>query len=270
MSSTSLFLSDNMYESIEDNIEPVLFRRQLEQMKRTDEAGLRRILADRIRPPLNLAARLGRKELVEILLEFGADRRTRDLHNSLAVHTAAVYDQVEVLKILLKNDEDAIKELDEEGGWTPLLCALFETSENSVTYILENHKPECFSWNRTSSDFGLETHPMCFAATWSFNKNSKGKEYSNGEVIRLLLQNGCPNEYNGEHLVIHVARAGPGTFNSEEVVDILKNLVGYSDASKSDLHKAKQQVEKRLSEISDEDIKRHLEQVHSYLTDIGV
>ena len=224
-----------IYTGIKHDSDPDLFRRQLEQMKKTDEAGLKRLLSTGTTSPLIEAARLGRKELVGILLECGADTRAKDHENDTAVHIAAEYDMVEVLKTLLEYDGDAIK----ESGFysqSPLQHAMRNSSWDAFTYILENHSPECFSWNPVP--FFLLSHPLHYASLWFPPANSKGEKYTSGEMVREFLKKGCPNEYNGEHLVIHAARTGD--------IDVLKNLVDHADPTKSDLRKTKEVLQQEL------------------------
>ena len=255
----------NIRESIEGDIPTETFRLELAKIKKHNEGILKRVLSERSYVPLCHAARLGRTEIVKILLEFGANTRTIDKQLYWAVHAAAAYDNVEVLKLLLAKDKASITMCNGKG-WNPLICALEKTSKNVVTYLLEKHRPECFSATYMAPWIKPETNPMYFAACHELKANSKGERYTNIEVVRFLLQNGCPNNYKGEHLVIHAARAEPLLNPSgEKVLRNLQNLMENSDPSNSDLLKTKQVINKRLSEISSEVIKTNLEQVLNYL-----
>ena len=246
-------------EGIKHDMPLFTFRDHISRMNRTDKAALKRLLNDPSAPPLREAARYGRIGLVWVLLEFGADKRTKYHNIDLALHTAAEWDQVEVLKILLENDEDAIKELG-VGNHSPLLLTMKNSSWKAFTYILENHSPKCFSWS--FMEFDIINHPLYYAASMLPPDSGKSDQYTNGEIMRLFLKNGCPNEYNGEHLVAHAARRGD--------IRVLKNLVEHSDPSKSDLEKAKEAAEKRLNEAAvrlSVEGKTYLQEILSYLTE---
>ena len=274
---------DYIHDSIIQGTEPTVFREELNEIKLRDEDELMRVLNDQRYPPLREAARYGRNQLAQILLEFGADRTLRDPENDLAVHTAAKYDQVEVLKTLLVNAENDIEKFGKHD-WSPLLCAIYYTSKNSVTYILENHKPACFSWNCKVDSKGPKTHPLYFAASVIFAESDnstvvmraciKGiarepeKKYSSSEIMRLLMDHGCPTDCEGEHLVIEAVRVKQLAESAKGVLHTLKNLVEHGKPSKLDLKKAKEIVERRLSETTDEKFRRNLEQVRTYLTNL--
>ena len=253
-----------IHSSIEKNIEPSVFRAILQRIEKENEGRLKLLLDERNRPPLKVATLHGRSELAKVLLEFGANPLLKDKFSNLAVHTAAEYDQVEVLKVLLEYDKDLIEILSSDE-WSPLLCAMYHTSKNAVTYMLEHHNPQCFAWNQECSGLGFETHPVYFAAFVNFAENSEGECYTNGEMIRMLLQSGCPPEHNGEHFIIHAARTTDVIDMPERTVDIMRNLVEHSNPSRNDLMRAKEIVEETQCLVANDEERENIIQVLSYL-----
>ena len=255
----------DLHKCIRDNVDPALVRNQLKRIKIQNPAELRRQLQKRDATddcPLDVAARYGRNELAEILLELGADRRAKMLDGCLAVHIAADFDHVELLKTLLKSDEGAVGILD-NGGWSPLLHALCNGSYDAFMYIMETYKPACFTYtNRlTFGKRGHTTHPLYYAALLPLG--SAESEWNNRRIIRELLNNGCGTDCEGEHLVVWAARAGN--------LGAVKNLVEHTEPSKRDIAIARDHTEVARLSIDHKDpfrndIRNAYNQILSYLS----
>ena len=260
----------NIHEGIKNRMDADEFKKQVRSILKQAE-GDRKVLKRRLEErdsiglsPLEKAAYHGQAALAKILLEFGADRRSR--HNEtggIAVHKAAEFDKVEVLKVLLENDEDAIMAKD-SGGISPLLHAMLKGSRNVFTYILETYSPACFTYSSDSEVHGHKLHPLYYAAAVGCVEGTRGhvmqasqNRWRNGEIMRQLLQHGCTREFNGEHLLIYASRTGN--------IDTVKNLAQHSEPSKSDLDKARVTAEKKLSETYKKEFKEKFEEVLNYL-----
>ena len=257
----------DLYSSIKDNADPVLFRKQLEHMKLQDAELVKCGLEGRTQRGSKLlekAAQYGRKEILKILLEFGAERRPKDTADKgyLAVHAAAEHDHAETLQLLLKKDKGAIKVL--SNGWSPLHFAMYTKSKNAFTYIVTKHKKDCFYFECQDSAFP-STHPLYFASYCFLAGGAGGLGGSNSdinwsteEMMSELLKNGCSKEYNREHLVIWAARDG-SNFRA------VKNLVEFGQASESDLEKAYRAAKETLSETKNLNVQEKLKLILEYL-----
>jgi len=69
-------------------------------------------------PALHSAVKLGRKEIVAVLLDRGADVNIRDAHSSTALHVAAFWGREEIAKLLIEHKADVNASTDR--GVTPL------------------------------------------------------------------------------------------------------------------------------------------------------
>ena len=78
-------------------------------------------------------------QIVELLLQHGANVDARDKNQYTPLHFAAQYGQIEVAKLLL--DYGANKDLEDQYGWTPLHIAMYyrEGEFQQVVDLLENN-----------------------------------------------------------------------------------------------------------------------------------
>lgn len=77
------------------------------------------------RLPLCIAAKNGDKEIVKALLGHGAKINLRDEKDLTPLYIAAIYERMDVMRVLLENKDDANKievDLPSKEGHTPLMC----------------------------------------------------------------------------------------------------------------------------------------------------
>lgn len=72
--------------------------------------------------PLIVAAEAGRLEVVEFLIESGANLNARNDHDYSALHWAAFHGHQGIVDLLLKNEADA--NIKDSTGSTPLILAI--------------------------------------------------------------------------------------------------------------------------------------------------
>ncbi|KAJ6789768.1 hypothetical protein PWT90_06473 [Aphanocladium album] len=85
--------------------------------------------------PIHYAAHLGRTEMMQSLIDFGADVSAADPEGYRPIHLAAKKDHDEALRVLMKNGVDiSACSLD---GWNPLLIASYKGYANIAKALLE-------------------------------------------------------------------------------------------------------------------------------------
>ncbi len=86
---------------------------------------------------MHCAALNGHKEIVELLLEKGANVNAVGQGGSTVLHHAvsAKNCQVEIVKTLIEKGGDV--NVADEGGYTPLHCAAFNGHKEIVEFLLE-------------------------------------------------------------------------------------------------------------------------------------
>ena len=85
--------------------------------------------------PLHRAAWRGDKDVVQLLLDGGADPNKADEHGWTPLHCAARHSRKDVVRLLLKRGADPNKK--DEDGETPLYKAAYEGFEDTVELLLE-------------------------------------------------------------------------------------------------------------------------------------
>jgi len=85
--------------------------------------------------PLNLAAQLGKPEMVSLLLGMGADHSQGDNENSMPIHLAAISGNQECVDLLLDDGVDI--NVQDDNGNTALLFALMYRQPVMATYLVE-------------------------------------------------------------------------------------------------------------------------------------
>ena len=85
--------------------------------------------------PLNLAAYQGKADIVEVLLDMGADMNIGDNENSQPVHNAAVAGHIPVLELLLARGVNI--ESKDDNGVTPFLFACSYRQLETARYLLD-------------------------------------------------------------------------------------------------------------------------------------
>lgn len=86
--------------------------------------------------PLNLAASRGRVEIVEKLLEMGADASIGDSENSQPIHNAAVSGHNEVIERLLAHGVDI--NVQDDNGMTAMIFSISYARQETFEYLLES------------------------------------------------------------------------------------------------------------------------------------
>jgi serine/threonine-protein phosphatase 6 regulatory ankyrin repeat subunit B len=107
--------------------------KQLQDMK---DVSMLDILSSRSTTVLHAAASGGHKDVVEYLLDCGADINARRSQGSTALHDAAKFGYVDVVKLLL--EKGAFVNLQNDKGETALFLAVSEGHMDGVQWLLES------------------------------------------------------------------------------------------------------------------------------------
>ncbi|GMH36922.1 hypothetical protein BSKO_04795 [Bryopsis sp. KO-2023] len=91
---------------------------------------------DRKFTPLHAAAEEGHVDVVEILLEAGAEIDAQNRAGGAALHSAVQKDHLEVVKVLVK--AGATVDLKTDDGFTPLLMATFNVHLEVAEFLMES------------------------------------------------------------------------------------------------------------------------------------
>ncbi|MEH1963662.1 MAG: ankyrin repeat domain-containing protein [Nostoc sp.] len=122
--------------------------------------------------PLYLATQFGHQDVVEFLLDCGADVNALDFKRSSPLFGAAQNHHLQVVKSLLSRGAEV--NLTDDEGWTPLLRAFQKSGGDEIIKSLVNH-----SANVNVRGCGGES-PLHIAVAQN-NKN----------IVELLLSNGA-------------------------------------------------------------------------------
>jgi ankyrin repeat protein len=121
--------------------------------------------------PLIAAVLEGKTEIIQLLLDYGADVNTSDgLLTPLLV--AVIKENQEIIKLLLKNEKTKI-DVNQKGksGWTPLLTAVSDENMETIQLLLEHGADVNIAKDSGST-------PLTVAVAGG-----------NQEIIKLLLKN---------------------------------------------------------------------------------
>eukprot|EP00698_Gefionella_okellyi_P023665 TRINITY_DN8147_c0_g1_i2.p1 TRINITY_DN8147_c0_g1~~TRINITY_DN8147_c0_g1_i2.p1 ORF type:complete len:1447 (-),score=339.37 TRINITY_DN8147_c0_g1_i2:189-3998(-) len=128
-------------------------------------------------PALLLAARHGLHEIVELILQRGADVNAATSSGFTSLHDAAGFGRLEVAKVLLRHNADV--NLLTKYGWTPLMLAA-RRSHNEVLRLLLEHNANLTPVSRHGNNALLEAI-----------------RHDNAEGVRLLMEAGADPKTRG-------------------------------------------------------------------------
>ncbi|XP_057326697.1 ankyrin-1-like [Microplitis mediator] len=153
--------------------------------------------------PLHLAVHIGDPDLLNSLLDRGANVTARGKNKKTPVHIAAEYSNIEILELLISRGGN-INEKDQHG-LTPLCLALKKGKLEMVDYILNHEKYNAGSFNHPSKEADTQLH---FAVT-------SGNEV----LVRYLIDKGAQVNAQGidKKTPLHIAVQE----NLEKIVECL-------------------------------------------------
>src|SRR5207247_877115 len=177
-------------------------------------------------------ARWGRGEIMDLLLDRGADASVRDDRARTLLHYAAQYNHVEVMRSLLAHGFDV--DVPSRTGDTPLHSAAFMLRRDATRLLLDHGADP----NRHGN---LGWTPLHVAASGS------PRNETDAELVRMLLDHGAdPNirtrdgctplvfaSQAGDTAVIHllIARGGWSGAEHGSLVSPLRSAVNAGDAT---------------------------------------
>ena len=134
-------------------------------------------------PPIITAAYKGQKDVVLFLLGQGVDANATASDEQTALHIVAVYDRIEIAKILIENGANI--NLKTKKGITPLHAATSGTGSGDVARLL--------------IELGVNVNFQDNEGNTPLHKTASGYTGITIELIDLLIQNGAnPNIQNNE------------------------------------------------------------------------
>lgn len=94
-----------------------------------------------LRPPLHLAVFGGSDIMVRLLIEHGADFKSRDIYGNTALHVAVQTDADSIVELLLdesrKSHNQSIVNEGNNDGWTPLHLAAYRGNTSTCKILLQ-------------------------------------------------------------------------------------------------------------------------------------
>ncbi|KAF9162605.1 hypothetical protein BGX20_001673, partial [Mortierella sp. AD010] len=130
--------------------------------------------------PLIAAARYGAVNLVEILLQLGADLNHRDEEGSTALHHAAAYGHLQTISLLIEKGSSAT--IKNNGGWT--------AQDFAFSDKVSAHMEDC--WRSLSRS--MASSPSSFSSLYSANGNESSVDTlsSSPESVHSAQGKGSP------------------------------------------------------------------------------
>lgn len=153
--------------------------------------------------PLHLAAEKGRREMVELLIDAGADVNSRGPLGLTALHRAAQQDHVEVVKLLLERGAEV--DTRHDMGATPLLVASIASCPEVAKALLAKGADV----NAANQDGFTPLHAVAY----------------NGDpdLARLLLEHGAREKINtkrqGGYTPLHLAAKGGHSITTSLLIE---------------------------------------------------
>ena len=119
--------------------------------------------------PIIVAIESNNNEILEILLQNGADIRTEHpVFGKLTLHTAAYYQNETAVEMLLKSDSTLVNEKSGTDGWTPLQDATLKSNTRIVKMLL---------------DYGADPLARDYKGGTAMDMAT---EFGKGEIVKLL------------------------------------------------------------------------------------
>ncbi len=142
--------------------------------------------------PLMLAVSLGSKEIVELLLEKGADPNQRAIYDATAlIGAACIPNSQEIMAALLEHGAD-INAVRTSDGYTPLAAAVAEDRAENVRFLLEQGADPYIKNN-----FNQNAIELAYQYGWSvqevfaeYLQQETNKEPNNDDVFTTEFLNG--------------------------------------------------------------------------------
>jgi len=127
--------------------------------------------------PLFLAAYGGKHEIVETLLQCGADVKAKGTNGETPLHAAARSGSVEIIKMLIEDaPKEYIDDTSNKYGYSPLFLAAMLNHRDAAEALLN------FGAN-VNLQSSIGTTPIAIAAT-----------FRNGAVVELLVRKGAKSD----------------------------------------------------------------------------
>jgi len=117
---TAIFQGDT------DTIQKLVESSTLEDIQKQTKAGV---------SPLHMAIKLGRIDIITLLLSKEIDIDTQDKHGNTPLHYAIATDRLDIVKLLINKEADT--EIGNDEGITPLHQASYTGNIKTVTYLVD-------------------------------------------------------------------------------------------------------------------------------------